>query len=236
MKIATGYLIALSVFVLLFGASVFLYLYDRNRKRVFGVKNWKYVSSALFIIIAAVSVLANRGVGSQAAVARVLLMFGFCFSWVGDYMLSIPKWRGFSRGVAAFAAAHVGYTAAFCNISAYRFGYIFNLAEVAASVVFVLLTALLFRLRKYPRNFKTNVMQVYGAFLTVMAVKAVSLGFHIGGLAAPVFAVGGVMFLVSDFILLFIINEKKSAIIYTRLNLLTYYLSQLMLALGILFV
>lgn len=142
---------------------------------------------------------------------------------VGDVFLALDS-DGFLFvfGVISFATAHVLFSVSFCQISPAK------KTDCAATIV--LLLAFLLFLCFYNFDFKGlfPVLILYASIIAFMAVKALSLRPYrntVSGIKLLMF--GGVLFLVSDLVLLFWLFGIDPAKEVQSLNWVLYYSSQL---------
>ena len=132
--------------------------------------------------------------------------------------------RFFLAGAACFTLAHAGLCALFS-----RFGGGFRPGELILPLLLVLCAALAARAKHKFRLRRMAVPAlVYSFFVGLMCAKSVTLALCLG---VPLVAAGGVLFLLSDCVLLFLYFYYKKRKAFRAANLLTYYLGMLCLAL-----
>lgn len=145
-------------------------------------------------------------------------------SMAGDVLLALEHKRGmiFVLGVACFSAAHVLFSLAFCRASAVTW-----IDVVGALAVFGGLLSLLL-LGKFSYHGLLPVLIGYAVVISFMTVKALSLWRcrREWGRAAVLVMCGGVLFLLSDIVLLFWMFGKGMPRGVQYANLLLYYLAQ----------
>ncbi len=158
----------------------------------------------------------NRAFFSPILIAVICCMAGDVFlAFDSDGIL-------FVFGITSFATAHILFSAAFCKISPVK--------KVDVVGTFVLLIAFLVLLCFCNLEFKGlfPIVILYAAIIAFMAIKAISLwpyrNYHESGIKLLVF--GGVLFLVSDIVLLFWLFGINPAKEIQSLNWLLYYSSQ----------
>jgi len=153
------------------------------------------------------------------------MLTAFICSMAGDVLLALQKNEGilFIFGVISFAAAHIIYSAAFCRISAVRRN------DLLISVLVFTGLMLLLLLGDFEFQGLLPVLTGYAAVISFMTTKALSLLRCRQGKERFVYLLmtGGVLFLVSDVVLLFwlfgagtVPKEVQSV------NWFFYYLSQ----------
>ncbi len=159
----------------------------------------------------------NRAFFSPILIAVICCMAGDVFlAFDSDGLL-------FVFGVTSFAAAHVLFSVAFCKISPVK------KADIVATIV--LLIGFLGFLCFFDFNFKGlfPIVILYATIISFMAIKALSLwpyrNSNVMGITLLIF--GGVLFLVSDLVLLFWLFGIAPVKEIQSLNWVLYYLSQL---------
>lgn len=129
----------------------------------------------------------------------------------------------FVLGVISFAAAHVLFSVAFCKISPVK------KTDIVATMV--LLTGYFIFLCFFDLDFKGlfPIVILYAAIIAFMAIKALSLwpyrNYNVSGIKLLI--IGGVLFLISDMVLLFWLFGIHPAKEVQSLNWVLYYASQL---------
>lgn len=132
--------------------------------------------------------------------------------------------RYFLAGAACFTAAHMGFCALFARFGGRAYPW-----ELLLPMALVGLAALAARARRRFRLRRmAGVALVYSFFVGMMCAKALVLGLRAG---LPLLAAGGVLFLASDCVLLFLYFYYRPRRAFRAANLLTYYLGMLCLAL-----
>ncbi len=182
---------------------------------------FKSIASFFFVLI---GLCGYRNKKEDEKFFRFMLTAFIC-SMAGDVFLALDKNEGilFIFGVISFAAAHIIFSAAFCRIAAIR------RRDVMISVlVFAGLMPILF-FGNFDFQGLLPVLIGYAAVISFMMTKALSLWYCRQGKERSVYLlmIGGVLFLVSDVVLLFwlfgagaVPKEVQSV------NWFFYYLSQ----------
>lgn len=206
----------------------------------------KLTCSLIFIITAVMAVFIS---GTRTEYAEYMLI-GFCCSFLGDFFLHIkPKlgsiYVNIALGGISFIAAHVFYLISYIKTSARLFpgekavrpGEIIAVV-ILTGIVFAVFAAVKLRMGKL-----IPALIVYAGFLMFMAVEASSLGFGImkagipGGAGAfATLALGGLLFACSDTVLAISFFGKEHEYRYKCLNIVFYYVGQMLLACSLLFV
>ena len=154
---------------------------------------------------------------------RLMLIALIC-SMAGDVFLALEKNQGilFVLGVASFAAAHVLYSVSFCIACQVRKKDI-----VAAAILFAGCTALLC-VGTFDFQGLFPVLLGYAAVISFMTVKALSLYNCRKGQERAVWLTmaGGVLFFVSDLVLLFWLFGIGVPKEVQSVNWVLYYLAQ----------
>ena len=157
----------------------------------------------------------------------MLPAFGLCF--VGDVFMALTDnaaegggWNDkvFLVGVAAFALAHLGFIGALTVVQP------FSPFEPIVPVCCLMLAVGLTRLPKMETGSLTRFIYVYAVLVSWLFSKTLVWLLVAGPSAATVMATtGGLLFLLSDMLLLFIYFYQKKFKPVRFLNLFTYYLA-----------
>lgn len=145
-------------------------------------------------------------------------------SMAGDVLLALPHGRGmlFLLGVACFSIAHVLFSLAFCRASAVSW------RDFAGALAVFMGLASLMLWGDFAFDGLLPILMGYGAVISFMAVKALSLWRCRWEWGRRVVLVmwGGVLFLLSDIVLLFWMFGRGMPKGVQYLNLVLYYLAQ----------
>ena len=145
-------------------------------------------------------------------------------SMAGDVLLALEHKRGmiFVLGVACFSAAHMLFSLAFCRASVVTWVDFAGTMAVFGGLLSLLL------LGRFSYHGLLPVLIGYAALISFMTVKALSLWRcrRKWGRAAVLVMCGGVLFLLSDIVLLFWMFGKGMPRGVQYANLLLYYLAQ----------
>lgn len=153
-----------------------------------------------------------------------LMLIGFICCMAGDVFLALDS-RGilFVLGVTSFAAAHVLFSVAFCRVCSV------TKADIVVTVALFAGLALILCLGNFEFQGLFPVLIGYAAIISFMVIKALSL-WHCRkeGVVSGVKLVmlGGVLFLVSDIVLLFWLFGVGVAKEVQSINWIFYYLAQ----------
>lgn len=207
---------------------------------------FKMISATLFVLC---GVFAMKISGNNTPYAT-LMLWGLVFGWFGDLFLHWLKnvMPIFVLGVVAFLTGHIFYVIAFQKAieKTYPGSATFEWYEVLFVAVSVILVTILAVIKGFykDRAGMTAGLTVYGVLLLTMLAKTAryAIGEWVYGTNDNVVAVfitvlgGGIFFAVSDILLGYILmfkDEKRSLRI---INIVTYFIAQILLASSILFV
>ncbi|MEG0353299.1 MAG: lysoplasmalogenase family protein [Cellulosilyticaceae bacterium] len=156
----------------------------------------------------------------------ILVSLGFSF--MGDIFLGLADYsnihslnKNFVLGVASFAAAHVIYAVLFGQMVGW---------SMWDAIVPIMLVGLTYVLSKFPGfDFKGCLKFVlpYAFVLGIMLMKAMAVD-------STMIKIAAILFVFSDFLLIFKYFYNKSKPWMTVINLLSYYSAQIIFALSIL--
>lgn len=188
------------------------------------IANWiiilKTAASLCFVLTGICGYLQKK---SNRQFSKTMLTAFFC-SMAGDILLALDQNQGifFILGVVSFAFAHILFSFAFCRLSP-----ITKKDYAVTAVVFVCLLLLLF-LGNFNFQGLLPVLIGYAAIISFMMVKSLSL-FNckkIKNSAAVLILSGGVLFLLSDIVLLFWLFGIGIPKEVQSVNWVLYYLAE----------
>lgn len=183
---------------------------------------WGKAAASLGFLLVALC----RFSGSAQAWGLLLCLF-LCAA--GDVLLGLANAhagffsRFFSAGAVCFVLAHAGFCLLFGFTSGWRPSQFLLPACLVGAAALAARDKHRFRLRRI-----TAPALFYSFFVGLMCAQSVSYALHTGVWLA---AVGGILFLISDCVLLFLYFYYKKRRAFRALNLITYYLGMLCLAL-----
>lgn len=195
----------------------------------------KGIQSGLFVIIALVAYFTGSASTSHPRALFIFILLAFLFCAVGDILLGAANQgkevrRGyFLGGAGTFITAHV----LFCLHYFVRVS--FGLEVLILPVLLVLLIGY-FEFRNWIQLGRIRVLgYVYTFIVGLMGSGALFTAYQTsfstpGGLFT---AIGGILFLISDAILVFLYFGTKPRSFYRIANLSTYYIGTLFLALSV---
>ncbi len=156
------------------------------------------------------------------------MLAAFFFSAAGDVLLALDKDEGilFVIGVASFAAAHVMFLIVFCNISPIKKADIGAVAVVFAGLLALLLFG------NFSYHGLLPVLIGYTVIVSFMMIKALSVWRNRDGRKKTAYLImtGGVLFLLSDVLLLFCLFGENTPNVVQAVNWLLYYAAQICLS------
>lgn len=152
------------------------------------------------------------------------MFMAFLFSMAGDVLVAMGKKQEilFLMGVAGFTGAHILFSAAFCRMSAVSLEDITGTLAVFAGLLLLLLSG------RFSFHGLLPVLIGYAAVISFMTVKALSLWRcrqKAKGTAMLIMS-GGVLFLLSDIVLLFWLFGVGMPRTVQAANWILYYLAQ----------
>lgn len=152
------------------------------------------------------------------------MLAAFICSMAGDVLLALDKSMGilFVLGVVSFAAAHVLFSFAFSKVSAVA------KADITAAVAVFIVLLFVLCIGDFDFQGLFPVLAGYAAVISFMVVKALSLWRcrKEGKEAAVLVMAGGVLFLLSDVVLLFWLFANGMPKEVQSVNWVLYYLAQ----------
>lgn len=205
----------------------------------------KQTCSTIFLVTAILAMI----VANNFSLFANLMLVGFCFSWLGDFLLHVKQDdKFFIMGLASFLVGHLFFTSAYCVAVNKMFPETEFLGLPETIAMTVMTCILLFTVMKFGAEFGSAFLAClfYMDVVTLMVVKAVSFGIRIvtsGATTAPVYtmialSLGAVLFLASDYtlsILTFVKGIEKHGKL-RKFNIYTYFFAQMLLATSILFI
>lgn len=185
-----------------------------------GATAFKTFASLCFVLAGFCGYLITK---ERKTFTKTMLIAFFC-SMFGDIFLALDTNQGilFILGVLSFAIAHILFSTAFCRLSP------ISKKDIALTgAVFLALMLLLF-LGSFDFQGLLPVLIGYAAIISFMMVKSLSLKNcrWPGECATTLIMAGGVLFLLSDIILLFWLFGIGTPKEVQSLNWIVYYLAQ----------
>lgn len=180
----------------------------------------KSLTSLLFVFAGICGYIKRK---ENRRISKTMLIALIC-SLAGDVLLALDKEEGilFVLGVAGFALAHVMFSVSFCRVCAVK------KTDFAAMVVLFGAEVLILCLGKFDFQGLFPVLMGYAAVISFMVIKALSLWRCRQGRKRVVYMImtGGVLFLLSDILLLFWLFGIGVPKEIQSVNWVLYYLAQ----------
>ncbi|OQC01620.1 MAG: YhhN-like protein [Firmicutes bacterium ADurb.Bin099] len=219
----TGVFICLAIFFIMLCVYLYHIIFKENPRE----KITKTAPSIMFFATAVVSVILT---GNYTATA-LFLCAGLFFSIFGDFFLisEVKIKNSFLIGVAFFFIAQICYIVSFSILVPITWLDILLFIGLEGSILLV------YRFMNYDAKELKIPMLLYSSAISFMTVKAVSLAFAkpFGFYHGITVVLGAVLFLFSDWLIARGILTEGRTLRARVLNLVTYYLGQIMLAFSI---
>ncbi|QJA08948.1 hypothetical protein HF520_08295 [Romboutsia sp. CE17] len=225
-----AYYINLILFIIsLLTLIYFTYKPVKNYRLIF-----KIITSILFISTGIISYLHSQG----DFYYFILLIIGLIFSLFGDILL-VPKintrtgelTKMFLYGLISFSITHIMYVLAFIHVCS------FNWTDLI--IVFIISSLIIYTLKHNKNiNFKNMFIPtyVYSYLICLMVFESFKVTLlSLNEYSSSLLLLGSLLFVFSDIILAFILFYNKPSKVLSGLNLLTYYIGQLLIASTLLF-
>lgn len=193
----------------------------------------KILASLTFVYTAIFSYLKNP----INSAYPILLFIGLIFALFGDIFLVLKSRTKegldnvFLMGLISFSITHIFYSSAFMTLGSFGFVTLIStiLFSIFYSVFFDSLKCINFKNMFYPSH-------IYIIAVSFMFSNTLGLiGSNINHSALLLMLIGALLFMISDFILTFVLFFDNCPKFMELINLLTYYLGQILLALSILY-
>ncbi len=223
------------VIIFLGAVALTLFLIARDRNGSVKAVLLKIIPSFLFIAVAFVSFIANPSPGVTAFF--MLITMGLICGLIGDIVLDLKILYSESSslyqhgGMVAFLAGHLFYLAAL--IMYFGFNWIPLIFAVVIALAIILISIYILKV-----DFKEHTIDsyLYSFFLSYMMTQACYAAVIQGYAAATLLlAVGSVLFLLSDVVLIGVYYQNKDSSAYIAINHILYYAAQYAIALSILY-
>ena len=192
----------------------------------------KGTASILFCVIGAI---AMSIVSTNQSFAK-LIVFGLCFGALGDILLNLRflfpanGQKIFLMGVVAFLTGHILYLCTIVPLSQNLL-----LCMVVGTILAAALLTWIFKVLTIK-----PVLKIFGVLylcaIVLMTSVAIGNAITAPGAAACLHAAGGVLFTISDIVLIFNTFGKEQKLSMRITNLTLYYLGQLLIAFSLFFI
>lgn len=200
---------------------VYLTYIDSQKYRILA----KTITSIFFIAIGLYSYLSNNCNFSYF----IFIILGLLFSLFGDVFLAFNKDNGkmFILGLSSFCITHLFYYIAFDYLTD------FSIVYLLISILFGSVVIIGMKLMKFLDFGKLfNFIVLYTYIISFMLFKAISLySYHT--IWSNMIIMGAILFTISDMILCFVLFYKDCPKFMEIINLATYYIGQMIIALSI---
>lgn len=159
------------------------------------------------------------------------LMIGLIFGMIGDILLNLRFVVGeekgqkvFLLGIVAFLVGHILYLAALIPLTSHT-----GVCVAVGAVLAAALLAYIFKTMDVKLAFKIFGVFYLGAVI-IMTVIAADIAVTVQNLRSIEYAIGAVLFMVSDIVLIFNTFSGKTRFSMRIANLSLYYIGQMMIA------
>lgn len=172
--------------------------------------------SSLFFIATAVSSYKKNSSNTNFF---VLMLLGLVFSLGGDVFLVFDI---FIFGVASFGIGHIMYSVGYCKMTK------ISLGDILIFLVIIIPTLLTISFGKFEFNGMKIPVTLYAIIISFMVSKSLSMLKFYSSSKKPVLLMisGSVLFLISDWILLFLFFYPNASPVLGPMNSILYYVGQ----------
>lgn len=202
------------------------FIYIEHQKKYVAADILKGSAAACFVIIGIIG-YATKTTDSFG----LKLMIGLIFGMVGDILLNLRFVVGeakgqkvFLLGIVAFLVGHILYLAALIPLS----GHVL-ICFLIGAVLAAALLIYIFKTMNVKLAFKIFGVFYLGAVI-IMTVMAIDIALVVKDARSIEYAIGAVLFMVSDIVLIFNTFGGTTKFSMRILNLSLYYIGQLMIA------
>lgn len=203
-----------------------IFIINEKKKKYVAADVFKGCASLMFVLIGAISFVL---IGPDPFVRYIF--FGLIFGMIGDIVMNLrfvleggAGQKAFLGGILAFLIGHVMYLLALFPISIHRIPcIIIGIVLAAALLIYI------FKTMDVKIAFKIFGIFYLGAII-VMTVMAVDLAIFIPVPKFIIYALGAVLFMASDVVLIFNTFGGQTKFSRRVLNLSLYYIGQLLIA------
>lgn len=216
-------------FISLFTLIYFTYKAKKNYAFIF-----KTITSILFISAGLISYIKSPGDYYYFA----LLIIGLFFSLFGDMFLalkvnhddgSLNKY--FLYGLVSFSLTHVLYVLAFSHLGS------FNILDLIVALILAFIAISILKSNKNI-DFKDMFLpaSMYAFIICLMTFESIKLLLLFNlNMATCLLLIGALLFILSDIVLSFILFNSNPKKFLSAINLITYYIGQVLIASTLLF-
>ena len=213
-----------------------IFIVVEHKEKFVGAVCLKGAASVVFCVIGAMGFSAAMAGGYDGGFPRLVLI-GLIFGAIGDILLNL-RWvfeklnqKIFLSGIAAFLTGHILYLTALIPLSESL-----PVCVICGVVVAAILLAIIFKTFEVKLAFKIFGILYLGAVILMTSIaigNCITSGFETSAL---LYAIGAVLFTVSDVVLIFNTFGKESKFSLRITNLSLYYIGQLLIAGSLFFI
>ena len=226
---------AIIISLMIINLSFYIYYFYKAKKRT--VLIFKMATSFWFVLLGITATFLNKDRNNNYA---LMMIMGLISGFLGDAMLGLRgvfpenKKIYFILGLLLFFIGHIFYSSVIITLGTYKlYLYLF------LGLILTIITIIVLELTKVQLG-KLRVVNYIYLFVSACLLSITTLNFlEIQNIGSIITFVGVVFFVTSDFILCYLYFKKMDFKIYKRLkliNILTYYIGQVLLALSIYFI
>ncbi len=228
MEIIMSALIVVSGIILtcVCGGLATLFLISFKRERFINALVFKGLASLCFVVFGAISCFIN-----PSSISELLIFLGLCLGLIGDELIALcqvlPKYDMglFIGGGAFFLVGHIIYATSLLLRG--------GISWISLALSFIIAAAVSIIYEKRKRFLSPEMKRPLVLYLgIVIFMMATAIGAFVGhiSLGTGLFALGGVMFVVSDNILFAYKLGKEARFSQNIILHVTYYIAQLAIA------
>ena len=203
-----------------------LFILQEKNKKYVAADVLKGLASLMFVLI---GIIGYVGIQPDSWACKILA--GLIFGMIGDIVMNLrfvlkedAGQKAFLGGILAFLIGHVLYLLALIPISVHTVASVIIGAVLAAGLLIYI-----FKTMEVKTAFKIFGIFYLGAIM-IMTVMAVDIAIVTIYPQYIVYAVGAVLFMASDIVLIFNTFSGKTVFSKRVLNLSLYYVGQLLIA------
>ena len=206
------------------------YILSEVKQKMLAAVILKGIASATFVAVGIVGLY-----GTAGGTLPGLILCGLILGALGDVLLNARYFVGkgepamFVAGVVSFFLGHVMYLIVLMSVSQSRMPVIITAVVLSAVIICIMQRTIT---ASVPMKLLGG---VYVTAVVLMATAAVGNALSVPGTGRILFAVGAVLFLSSDIILIFNTFGKRTRMLWSAICLALYYPGQLLIALAIYF-
>lgn len=227
-------MLAYYINLILFFISLFTLIYFTYKPKKNYAFIFKTITSILFISAGLISYIKSTGDYYYFA----LLIIGLFFSLFGDMFLalkvnhddgSLNKY--FLYGLVSFSLTHVLYVLAFSHLGS------FNILDLIVALILAFIAISILKSNKNI-DFKDMFLpaSMYAFIICLMTFESIKLLLLFNlNMATCLLLIGALLFILSDIVLSFILFNSNPKKFLSAINLITYYIGQVLIASTLLF-